>query len=185
MLNELLNKVESQMKKSMDVFQHELSKMRTGQASLSILDDIKVDYYGTMTPLNQMATLAAPDPRTLTVQPWDKSVLSLIEKTLQKSDLGLNPANDGSLIRLPIPSLNEERRKSLVKSARKHGEDSKIAVRNIRRDANDKIKVLKKDSDITEDDEKKSMSEVQDLTNQFIKKIDDLLGHKEKDIMKV
>jgi len=149
------------------------------------LDDVRAEYYGTLTPLNQMATLSVPDARTLAIQPWDVSALQTIEKAIQKSGLGLNPVNDGKIIRVPIPALNEERRKELVKFAHKHSEDSKVAVRNVRRDLNEELKNLKKDSHITEDAERKGIERIQKLTDDFIKQLDDTLAHKEKDIMQV
>lgn len=173
------------MKKTLEALRHELSKMRTGRASLSILDDIRVEYYGTLTPLNQVGTLSVPDARTLAIQPWDTSAAVAIEKAIQKSGLGLNPVNDGKIIRIPVPALNEERRKDLVKVIHKHGEECKVGVRNARRDANEELKVLKKDSKITEDEEHKGIEKIQKLTDDFIKQIDEALTHKEKDIMQV
>jgi len=183
--NKVYDETNARMKKSMDALAHELSKMRTGRASLTILDDVKVDYYGTPTPLNQLATLSVPDPRTIAIQPWDASAIGAVEKAIQKADLGLNPVNDGKFVRLPIPPLNEERRKDLVKVMRKHGEECKVSVRNARRDANDELKSLKKASDITEDEERKGHENIQKLTDDFIKKIEEALDHKEKDIMEV
>jgi ribosome recycling factor len=183
--NAIFNKTNERMKKSIEALRHELSKMRTGRATVSLLDDVKVDYYGTQTPLNQMASLTVPDPRTIVVQPWDASAVPLIEKAIQKSDLGLNPANDGKLLRVPIPQLNEERRMELVKVSKKFGEDCKVSVRNARRDANEELKAAKKSSDITEDEERKAHDRVQKLTDDFIKQIEDALSHKEKDIMEV
>jgi ribosome recycling factor len=183
--NMIFNKTNDRMKKAIEALRHELSKMRTGRATVSLLDDVKVDYYGTQTPLNQMASLTVPDPRTIVVQPWDASAVPLIEKAIQKSDLGLNPANDGKLLRVPIPQLNEERRKELVKVSKKFGEDCKVSVRNARRDANEELKAAKKSSDITEDEERKAHDRIQKLTDDFIKQIEDALTHKEKDIMEV
>jgi ribosome recycling factor len=176
---------EGMMKKAVEALLHELSKMRTGRASLSVLDDVRVDYYGTPTPLNQLATLGLPDSRTISIQAWDSSAVGAIERAIQKADLGLNPINDGKLIRLPVPPLNEERRKELAKVIRKHGEECKVSVRNARRDANEELKKLKKDSSITEDDEKKGHERIQKLTDDYTKKIEDILAHKEKDIMEV
>jgi ribosome recycling factor len=183
--NQVYEQTKQQMEKSLKALGHELSKMRTGRASLSILDDVRVDYYGTMTPLNQVATLSLPDARTIAVQAWDNSAVAGIERALQKADLGLNPINDGKTIRLPIPPLNEERRKELVKTMRKHGEECKVGVRNARRDANEDLKKLKKDSEIAEDDERRGHDRVQKLTDDYIKKIEEALDHKEKDIMEV
>ena len=173
------------MQKALDAFRHELSKLRTGRASLSILEGIKAEYYGNLTPLNQLSNMGTPDARTIVIQPWDASALSAIEKAIQKSDLGLNPVNDGRLIRLPIPPLNEERRKELVKVIKKHGEECKISIRNARREAVELLKKLKSDSKITEDDLKKGESQIQKLTDDFIKQIDETATHKEKDIMEV
>ena len=181
----VFNKTSDRMKKALEALRHELSKMRTGRASVGLLDDVRVDYYGTQTPLNQMASLSVPDPRTIVIQPWDASAVPLIEKAIQKADLGLNPANDGKLLRVPIPPLNEERRMELVKVSKKFGEECKVSVRNARRDANDELKTLKKSSDITEDEERKAHDRIQKLTDDYIKQIEAALDHKEKDIMEV
>ena len=183
--NKVFDKSQERMKKALEVLRGELAKMRTGRASLAVLDDIKAEYYGVLTPLNQMATLSVADARTLAIQPWDTSAAQAIEKAIQKSGLGLNPVNDGKIIRIPIPPLNEERRKELVKGMRKHGEDCKVAVRNIRRDVNDELKELQKKSAITEDEEKKGIERIQKMTDDFIKQIEDALNHKEKDVMQV
>lgn len=183
--NKVLDKANEKMKNALEALRHELAKMRTGRASISLLDDVRVDYYGTATPLNQMASLSVPDPRTIVIQPWDVSAVPQIEKAIQKTDLGLNPTNDGKVLRVPIPPLNEERRKELVKVSKKCGEDCKVSVRNARRDANDELKALKKTSDITEDEERKAHERIQKLTDDFIKQIEDALAHKEKDIMEV
>lgn len=184
-MDNVVNEISVRMKKSVDAFHDELAKLRTGRASLSILDDVKVDYYGQVSPLNQVGTLAVPDPRTITIQPWDTTAAQAIEKAIQKADLGLNPINDGKVIRIPIPPLNEERRKDLVKVMHNHAEQSKVAVRNTRRDANDKLKKMQKDSEITEDDLKKGQDKIQKLTDEHIKQIDEAVKHKEKDIMEV
>lgn len=173
------------MQKTMDTFRHELSTLRTGRASISILEGIKAEYYGNLTPLNQMATLGTPDARTIVIQPWDATALQAIEKAIQKSDLGLNPVNDGRLIRLPIPPLNEERRRELVKVIKKYGEECKVGVRNIRRDMLADLKKQKDDSKITEDEHKKGHDQIQKITDDFIKLIDETAAHKEKDIMEV
>lgn len=173
------------MKKAIEALRVELSRMRTGRATLSVLDGVRVDYYGTPTPLNQIATLSVPDPRTLAIQPWDASVTTAIEKAIQKADLGLNPVSDGRVVRIPIPPLNEERRRELVKVVHKFGEDCKVSVRNARRDANEELKVLKKISRITEDEERKGIEGIQKLTDDYTKQIDEALSHKEKDIMQV
>ncbi len=182
---QVLDDANAKMAKALESLSHELAKMRTGRASLSILDGLHVDYYGTSTPLNQVATLSVPDARTISIQAWDGGAVSAIEKSIQKAGLGLNPVNDGKVIRLPIPALNEERRLELVKVMHKHGEDCKIGIRNARRDGNDELKKLKKDSDITEDDERAGHDTIQKLTDEHIKKIDEAMAHKEKDIMEV
>jgi ribosome recycling factor len=183
--NQVFDRAKERMTKSIEALRHELSKMRTGRASLSVLDDIRAEYYGQMTPLNQMASLSVPDPRTIVIQPWDASAAQAIEKAIQKAGIGLNPVNDGRVIRLPIPPLNEERRKELVKVIHKQGEDCKVSVRNSRRDANEELKVLKKDSKITEDEERKAHERIQKMTDDCIKQIEEALAHKEKDIMEV
>ena len=183
--NQVYDGAKMKMEKAVVALGHELAKMRTGRASLAILDGLHVDYYGTSTPLNQLATLSVPDARTIAIQAWDAGAIASIDKAIQKADLGLNPVNDGKTIRLPIPSLNEERRRELVKLMHKHGEDCKIGVRNARRDGNDELKSLKKDSDITEDDERKGHDAIQKLTDDYIKKIEEAMSHKEKDIMEV
>ncbi len=169
--------------KTITALENELKRIRTGRASLSLLDAIRVDYYGTVTPLDQMATLAVPESRLITIQPWDASVLKDIEKAILKSDLGLTPSNDGKIIRLAIPPLTEERRKELVKVVHKMCEEHKVAARNIRRDSNDLLKSLKKDGDISEDDAFKAQDETQKITNQFINKIDEVYKEKEKEIL--
>ena len=182
---QVFNNTKQRMDKALEALRHELAKMRTGRASLAVLDDVRVDYYGTPTPLNQLATLSVPDPRTIAIKPWDVSSAQAIEKAIQKADLGLNPVNDGKMIRLPIPTLSEERRLELVKVIRKHGEECKVSVRNARRDANEELKKLKKDSTITEDEERKGHEDIQKMTDDFIKKIEETLSHKEKDVMEV
>jgi ribosome recycling factor len=173
------------MRASVDTVLRELSTMRTGRASLSILDGIRVDYYGTPTPLNQVGNLSTPDPTLITVQPWDPTLLSPIEKAIRSSDLDLNPQNDGKIIRIPIPPLTEERRKGLVKNAHKHAEEGRVAIRNVRRDVNDHLKKLLKDHEVSEDDEKHAMAEVQKLTDQHIEEINAALKKKEGEIMEV
>jgi ribosome recycling factor len=173
------------MRASVDTVLRELSTMRTGRASLSILDGIRVDYYGTPTPLNQVGNLSIPDPTLITVQPWDPTLLSPIEKAIRSSDLDLNPQNDGKIIRIPIPPLTEERRKGLVKNAHKHAEEGRVAIRNVRRDVNDHLKKLLKDHEVSEDDEKHAMGEVQKLTDQHIEEINAALKKKEGEIMEV
>ena len=176
---------EERMGKAVNSLEREFGKLRTGRAATSLVDHIKVDYYGTPTPISQMASVAIPDSRTITIQPWDKGVVGRIEKAILTSDLGLNPANDGRLIRIPIPHLTEERRKDLVKVARKFTEDAKVAVRNIRRDANDSLKKMEKDKAISEDDSKKGTEDVQKLTDTYIAKLDRRCQDKEKEIMEI
>ena len=183
--NKIFDKAAEWMKKSLEVLRSELSTMRTGRASLSMLDEIRVEYYGTQTPLNQLATLSLPDARTIAIQPWDASAASAIEKALQKSDLGFNPVNDGKVVRVHIPALNEERRKDLVKTAHKYAEECKVSVRNTRRECNEELKALKKTTTLTEDEERKGTERIQKMTDDCIKQIDDTLSHKEKDIMQV
>jgi len=183
MIEDIHEDTTERMGKTITALENELKRVRTGRASLSLLDGIRVDYYGTMTPLNQMATLAVPESRLITIQPWDASVLKDIEKAVLKSDLGLTPSNDGKIIRLAIPPLTEERRKELVKVVHKMCEEHKVATRNIRRDSNDLLKSLKKDGDISEDDAFKAQDDVQKITDNFIQKIDDIYKEKEKEIL--
>jgi len=183
--NKAFEKAEGRMKRAVEALREELAKMRTGRASLSILDDVRVDYYGTPTPLNQLATLSVPDPRTIAIQPWDAQAAQAIEKAIRTANLGLNPVNDGRVIRVPIPPLNEERRKELVRVVHKHAEECKVSVRNARRDANEELKSLRKSSAITEDDERKGIERVQKMTDEMIKRIDEIAAQKEKEIMQV
>jgi len=173
------------MELSVESIRSELAKLRTGKATPTLLDNISVDYYGANTPLRQVANVSAPEPRLLVIQPWEKNLLGEIEKAILKSDLGLNPTNDGIVIRIPIPQLTEERRHALVKIAKKIGEDGKIAIRNIRRDANDHLKKAEKIHDISEDELHRALDDTQHVTDDFIKKIDEILILKEKDIMEV
>jgi ribosome recycling factor len=166
-------------------FRRKLSTVRTGRAAISLLDLVMVDYYGTMTPLNQMASVHAPEPQMLTVQPWDQTQVAAIEKAVRASDLGLNPSNDGKLVRIPIPPLTEERRKQLAKQVHEIAEDHRTAVRNIRRDANERLKKMLKDKQISEDNERDGLEEVQKLTNTYIGRIDDLSKSKETEITSV
>jgi ribosome recycling factor len=175
---------EERMEKAIAALKKELTSLRAGRASPSLLDRVQVEYYGTMTPVNQLATINTPDARTIIIQPWDKSAMSAIEKALLKSELGLTPTNDGSVIRLSIPPLTEERRAELVKLTKKYGEEAKVATRNIRRDANDEIKKLEKTS-ITEDESRRYQDEIQKMTDKFIAEIDKVLAAKEKEIMEV
>ncbi|MEJ2165938.1 MAG: ribosome recycling factor [Desulfobacterales bacterium] len=183
MIESIYTETRESMEKSIAALERDLKRLRTGRASLSILDGIKVDYYGTMTPLNQMATLAVPESRLITIQPWDMSMIKEIEKALLKSDLGLTPSNDGKIIRIAIPPLTEERRKELVKVVHKMCEDYKISLRNIRRDSNDLLKSMKKDGEISEDDLYKAQDQVQKITDEQIKVIDACFKDKEKEIL--
>jgi len=183
MIAEIYEDTRARMGKTITALDNELKRVRTGRASLSLLDGIRVDYYGTMTPLNQMATLSVPESRLITIQPWDGSVIKDIEKAVLKSDLGLTPSNDGKIIRLSIPPLTEDRRKELVKVVHKMCEEHKVGSRNIRRDSNELLKSLKKDGDISEDDAFKAQEEVQKITDQFIQQIDDIYREKEKEIL--
>ena len=166
-------------------FKRKLSNIRTGRATVGLLDSVVVDYYGTPTPLSQMASVAVPEPQLLTVQPWDISQLAAVEKAITAANLGMNPSNDGKLIRLPVPALNEDRRKQLAKQANEIAEEHRIAVRNVRHSSNDSIKKLAKDKEISEDDERSGLDDVQKLTNNFIAKIDELAKNKEAEIMSV
>jgi len=183
MIESIYQETKDNMGKTINALKNELNKVRTGRASLTILDGIRVDYYGTLTPLNQMATLAVPESRLISIQPWDVSVIKETEKAILKSDLGLTPSNDGKIIRISIPPLTEERRKELVKVINKISEDHKIAVRNIRRDSNELLKGLKKDGDISEDDGFNAQDQVQKITDEHIKLIDDVNKDKEKEIL--
>ena len=180
-----LTAYEEKMKKTLDVLAKELAAVRAGRANPAVLDKITVEYYGAPTPLNQVAAIATPDPRSLSIQPWDASVLKAIEKAIQTSDLGINPQNDGKQIRLNFPPLTEERRKELVKQIHKYAENGKVAVRNIRRDAMDNFKKQEKKSEITEDELKQAEKDLQKLTDDSCKKIDELLAKKEKELMSV
>jgi ribosome recycling factor len=181
----ILTDAENRMKKTIEALRQELVKIRTGKASPALLDGLRVEYYGAQVPLNQVASVSTPEVRLLVIQPWDKSMISKIEREIQKSDLGLNPVNDGTFIRLAIPTLTEERRKELVKLVRKYAEDSRVAVRNIRRDANEHLKREEKEGKLPEDEAKKLQSRNQELTDKSIKSIDEILEKKEKEIMEV
>jgi ribosome recycling factor len=183
MIDDIYQDTKESMGKTVEALKRELQRIRTGRASLSVLDGIKVDYYGTSTPLNQMATMAVPESRQITIQPWDASVIKDIEKAILKSDLGLTPSNDGKILRISIPPLTEERRKELVKVIHKICEDHKVTVRNLRRDSNDLLKSLKKDGDISEDEAFRSQDEVQKITDEHIKLIDECYSEKEKEIL--
>jgi ribosome recycling factor len=185
MTNELVSNMKKAMDKSVENYKHELTKIRTGRASTAMLDGIKVDYYGTPTVLSQVASLSTPEPKLIVIQPWEVNLLREIETAIQKSDIGINPMNDGKVIRLKVPDLTEERRKDLVKVVKKIAEEARVAVRNHRRDANDKVKGLQKDKKMSEDDAKKAMDQVQKVTDEYSTKIDQLTASKEKDIMTI
>lgn len=176
---------DEKMLKTIEVVKANFASVRAGRANAGVLDRISVEYYGTPTPLNQVAAISSPDPRTLVIQPWDNSLLKAIEKAIQTSDLGINPQNDGRVLRLAFPQLTEERRKELTKQVKKYGEEGKVAVRNIRRDAMDEIKKKTKKSEITEDDQKKAEKDLQDLTDKYIKKVDEACAVKEKELMEL
>ncbi|AEF17332.1 MULTISPECIES: ribosome recycling factor [Thermoanaerobacterium] len=184
-MDDLLKSTEEKMKKSIAVLKNELMSIRAGRANPALLDRISIDYYGTMTPINKLATITAPEPKIIIIQPWDTSKISEIEKAIQKSDLNINPTSDGKIIRLVFPDLTEERRKELVKLVHKKGEEAKVAVRQIRRDANDAIKKMDKNGEISEDEKLKSEENVQKLTDKYIKEIDKILEQKEKEIMEI
>jgi ribosome recycling factor len=185
MVKETLNQARTRMTKVIEGFRHEVSGLRTGRASTALLETIKVDYYGTPTPLNQVAMLGVPEPTMLTVQPWDVSLIGAIDKAIRSSDLGLNPVNDGKILRVPVPPLTEERRKELVKHLHKVLELHRTAVRNIRRDSNDELKKLFRDKKISEDEEKRGLEDVQKLTDEFIGKVEAQEGAKEKEILEL
>ncbi len=184
MLDEV-KKFDEKMQKTIEVVKGNFASVRAGRANASVLDRISVDYYGAPTPLNQVAAISSPDPRTLVVQPWDVSILKEIERAIQTSDLGINPQNDGKIIRLGFPQLTEERRKELSKQVKKYGEEGKVALRNVRRDAMDDIKNMKKNNEITEDDQKQMEKELQDLTDKRCKDVDELTSAKEKELLAV
>ncbi|MGP0075119.1 MAG: ribosome recycling factor [Bryobacteraceae bacterium] len=175
----------SRMDKVLTGLQHEMAGVRTGRASVNLLDNVRADYYGTATPLSQMATLHVPDPGMITVQPWDVSQIGIIEKAIRSADLGLNPSNDGKLIRVPIPALTEERRKDLVKKVHHIAEDHRVALRNVRRDSNEHIKKLLKDKLISEDEERRALDETQKLTDNYIQKLDQAVKTKEKEVLEI
>jgi len=185
MYKEIVAKSEETMRKSIGFLKEELASIRAGKANPKLVDKIQVSYYGTMTPLNQIANISVPEPRAIIIQPWDASTLKEIEKAIMTSDLGINPSNDGKLIRLVIPVLTEERRKDLLKVVKKETENAKIAVRNIRRDANEELKKLEKSSELTKDDFKKSEEDMQKLTDKYIKYVEDIYRDKEKEILEV
>jgi len=185
MVDDLFHDTEHKMERSLAALRKDLSRIRTGRASLALLEGITVDYYGTPTPLNQVATLAVPESRLITIQPWDKAQLGLVEKSIQRSDLGLTPINDGKIIRLAIPPLTAERRKDLVKQVKKIGEEAKIALRNVRREGNDALREREKAKQISEDDWRRSQEQMQKLTDRYIAQVDDILSAKEHEILEV
>jgi len=184
-VNELLADLNNRMTSTIEAFKTESARVRTGRASTSLVSNVRVNYYGTPPPLSQLATLGVPEPQLIVIQPYDGSALGEIEKAIQSAELGLNPSNDGKVIRVPVPPLTEERRKEMVKMVKKMGEDHKIALRNIRRDVNDGLKSEEKEKKITEDDVRKGQSEVQKVTDQFVSQIDQFLSAKEKEILQV
>lgn len=182
---EIKRNLKDNMERALEALKKDLSAIRTGRASLSILDGLTVDSYGTQTPINQVATLSVPESRLITIQPWDPKIISEIEKAIQKSDLDLNPSNDGKLIRIAIPQLTEERRKQIVKNVHKRVEEAKVSIRNIRRDGKEEINNLEKEAHISEDDTKRSLDEIQKVTDAFIKRADEIMSHKETELMEV
>lgn len=182
---DIKKKVKEKMDKAIDALRKDLASIRTGRASLSIFDGILVDYYGTPTPINHLATMAVPESRLITIQPWEPRMIQEIEKAIQKSDLGLNPTNDGKVIRIAIPPLTEERRRQIVKHVHKRGEEARVAIRNIRRDANEEAKKLEKEKHISEDDTKRLIEEIQKITDSYIQKVDEIVKHKEDEVMEV
>lgn len=185
MIKDTIVKAEEKMKKTISVLKSDLSTLRAGRANPTMLDRIKVDYYGSPCPLSQVANISAPEPRVLMISPWEKSLIKEIEKAILVSDLGINPSNDGSVIRLVVPELTEETRKNLVKVVKKTGEEAKVALRSIRREANDKVKAFKKDGDITEDELKSAEEKVQKIIDTYVKEVDTLVAAKEKEIMSI
>ena len=185
MLQDVINTAKEKMKKSCEVYEREMMSLRAGRANPQLLDRIMVDYYGTPTPINQIGNISSPEPRLLVIAPWEAKMIPQVEKAIQKSDLGLNPSNDGKLIRLVFPELNEERRKDLTKVASKGAEETKVAIRSIRRDAIEQIKKLKKNSEITEDDQRDAEEDMQKLTDKAVKEVDEIYSKKEKEIMEV
>ena len=185
MVSDVLKDLQANLDKGIDALKKDLGKVRTGRATVAILDGLRVDYYGTPTPLNQVASVNAPDPRLITIKPWERSLIPEIEKVIRSSQLGLNPSSDGEIVRLPMPPLTEERRRDLVKMVKKMAEESKVGLRNARRDANEMLKEFLKDKDITEDEEKAGLKKVQEATDAAVTKVDDLVAKKEKEIMEI
>lgn len=185
MLNDVYADIRDRMNKAIESLENEYKRLRTGRASVSLVDGIRVDYYGAPTPLSQLATCTVPDPRSIMIQPWDTTIIGEVEKAILKSELGLTPMNDGKVIRINIPVLTSDRRKDLVKIIKKKAEETKVAVRNIRRDANETIKELKKEKEISEDEQARAQDETQKITDDFIKKTDAVYGAKEKEILEI
>ena len=185
MINDIVKDAEARMKKSIEALKVELTKLRTGRAHTSLLDHITVSYYDNDTPLNQVASVTVSDPRTLTVTPWEQNMVGPIEKAIMQSDLGLNPASAGKVIRVPLPPLTEERRKDMIRIVRQEGENARVAIRNIRRDANSDFKSLNKEKEITDDEMHQAEDTVQKITDKYVKEVDEILGDKEKDLMEV
>ncbi|MCM0084285.1 ribosome recycling factor [Geomonas sp. Red32] len=185
MIKDVIASMNVHMDKTIEALRKDFQKIRTGRATTALLDDVRVDFYGNPSPLSQVATLAVPEARTITIQPWDNKMIAPIEKAILNANLGLTPANDGKLIRLSLPPLTEERRKDIVKGLKRDAEDSKVALRNIRRDAIDQLKKLEKEKQISEDDLKRAEKDVQDSTNSHVAKIDEVVAHKEKEVLEV
>ncbi|WP_308825194.1 ribosome recycling factor [Sodalis praecaptivus] len=185
MINEIRKDAENRMEKCVDAFKNHISKVRTGRASPSLLDGIQIEYYGTLTPLRQLANIVAEDSRTLAITVFDRALAPAVEKAIMASDLGLNPSSAGTVIRVPLPPLNEERRRDLIKVVRAEAEQGRVSVRNVRRDANDKVKALLKDKTIGEDEDRRSQDEIQKLTDAWIKKLDSALAEKEAELMEI
>ena len=185
MIEDTYRSAEHRMNRAVEIFEEELASVRAGRASPSLLDKVLVDYFGTPTPVNGLATVNVPEPRMIVIQPWDRSTITAIEKAIQKSDLGLNPSSDGTVIRLVLPQLNEERRKEIVKTVRKRAEDAKVAIRNCRRAADDELKKLQKDHQISEDDQRRGAERVQKLTDGSIARVDEIAHRKEREVLEV
>ncbi len=185
MVSDVLKETEERMRKSLEVFRRDMASIRAGRATPALLDKITVDYYGTATPLNQLANINVPEPRVLVIQPWDRSVIGAIEKAITKSDLGVTPVSDGAVVRITLPQLTEARRAELVKQVKKKGEEERVAIRNIRREGNDLLKQLEKDGEISEDESRRAQESIQKTTDRFIEEIDSIIEMKEKDIMEV
>lgn len=184
-IKEILSTAQTKMQKTIEVLRVDLASVCAGRASVSLLDKVMVEYYGTPTPVNQVASVTVPEPRMIVIQPWEKNLLKDIERAIMKSDLGLNPNSDGSVIRLNLPQLTEERRKELVKTVHKKAEDARVSIRNLRREANDSVKKAEKAKEITEDEAKKANDDIQKMTDKFIKEVDTVMEHKEKEVMEI